>query len=294
MKKMLSRLRPSLAKHRSRATWQECGLAAGYILGSHFLDLEDLHYGYWPSELTVSAANLKAAQSNYSQMLISRVPQRATYVLDVGAGAGSVAARLAERGHSVDCVSPNEFLTAQIRKRLGDKVGIFECRFQELQPNRRYDAVIFAESFQYVPAAAGLDQAAAHLKPGGSLVISDFFAKDEGITSPIRGGHPLGTFRDLLATRPFETIEDLDITTETAPTIKVANDAFQSAVWPLWVEFWNALQTTHPFWAKATHGLFRKRLDKFEAKYFSGTRTPEAFREFKEYHLLHLRSTASN
>jgi hypothetical protein len=125
-------------------------------------------------------------------------------------------------------------------------------------------------------------------------VICDFFSKDDVTNAPIRGGHPLRQFRQSLADCSLETMEDIDITAETAPTIKVANDAFVHAIQPIWLELRRALHTTHPLWARAILRLFQRRIAKFESKYFSGRRTPEAFQECKEYRFVHLRFTPHN
>ncbi|HAS54902.1 MAG TPA: hypothetical protein DCS42_12660, partial [Nitrospiraceae bacterium] len=72
----------------------EFGLAIGYVLGHHILNIRDLHYGYWPDDLPVDMQNLAKAQANYTDLLMSRIPQGVKSVLDVGCGAGNTARKL--------------------------------------------------------------------------------------------------------------------------------------------------------------------------------------------------------
>src|SRR5574341_1724133 len=69
----------------------EFGLALGFIVGHHFLDMQDLHYGYWPDGLPVEPQNLARAQAHYTDFLMSHIPAGVTSVLDVGCGAGNTA-----------------------------------------------------------------------------------------------------------------------------------------------------------------------------------------------------------
>ena len=40
-------------------------------------------------------------------------------------------------------MSPNAYLTAVARQVLGDRVTIFESRFEDVQTDRRYDLILF-------------------------------------------------------------------------------------------------------------------------------------------------------
>jgi hypothetical protein len=52
----------------------EFGLALGYVIGHHFLNMQDLHYGYWPEGLAPLPQNLAQAQANYTDFLMSHIP----------------------------------------------------------------------------------------------------------------------------------------------------------------------------------------------------------------------------
>ena len=94
---------------------REIGLEIGMICGKHFLNVEHLHYGYWTKDLKVELASLPAAQKNYTDFLMSNIPDGVKSILDVGCGMGHTAKRLTEAGYTVDCVSPSSFLAQQAR-----------------------------------------------------------------------------------------------------------------------------------------------------------------------------------
>lgn len=277
---------PKSRNRRKRQEWQHVGLVAGFIAGKHFVGANDLHYGYWSEGVEPHIRNLPAAQEEYSRFLLSHIPTDARRVLDVGCGAGGLAAKLVERGHQVDCVSPNAFLNEQAKKLLGDRALIYESKFEDLQTTEVYDAIVFCESYQYVMMPAGLDLITSQLRSGGSLVICDFFRLRLKENSPISGGHYFDDFQNIIARYPLRLVEDIDITAHTAPTFTVIDRAFTEVLQPIWDEIGIASVKTHPFWSKIAARLFRRRIAKVHNKYFTHQRSAENFQKFKTYRLL--------
>jgi cyclopropane fatty-acyl-phospholipid synthase-like methyltransferase len=122
-----------------REAWQQVSLVAGFLAGKHFVGTKDLHYGYWQDGVEPIIRNLARAQEDYCQFILKHIPADAERVLDVGSGAGSVAAQLVARGQKVDCVSPSSFLNGQARALLGNKARIFECRYEDFETPDIYD-----------------------------------------------------------------------------------------------------------------------------------------------------------
>ena len=205
----------------------EFGLALGFVLGRHFLDMQDLHYGYWPPELAVGPQNIAQAQANYTELLISHIPARVRSILDVGCGAGNTARKLLERGFQVDCVSPNGVLTGVARQTLADRATIFECRFEDLETDRRYDLILFSESLLFIPLDAAFTQALRLLTPRGHILITDIFRVPAESPSPIGGGHQLRLFREAVARFALEPVQDIDMTDGVAPTFDVLDRAYR-------------------------------------------------------------------
>lgn len=273
-------------RRKKRGEWQHVGLVSGFIAGKHFVGANDLHYGYWVDGIEPQIRNLPRAQEAYSRFLLSHIPADAKRILDVGCGAGGVAAALIERGHEVDCVSPNTFLNAQAKERIAGRGRIFECNYEDFQTSEQYDVILFCESYQYVNMPRGLELVTQQLRSGGSLVICDFFRLPIKEHSPISGGHYINAFQELVAKYPLRLVEDIDITKETAPTFTVIDRAFTEVLQPIWDEIGKAAVATHPHWSRLAAWYFKNKIKKVRTKYFTHQRSAANFEKFKTYRLM--------
>ena len=79
-----------------------------------------------------------------------QIPDNVKTILDVGSGSGGLAEKLVENGYQVECVSPSEYLSDAIEEKLKSKVTVHRCTFENLVLQKKYDLVIFSESFQNV------------------------------------------------------------------------------------------------------------------------------------------------
>ena len=138
------------AKESRKTHSRRIGLELGSLCGNYFLKLNSLHYGYWPGDLPVDISNLHIAQDNYSNFLISHIPDGVRSVLDVCCGTGSMARLLTDKGYQVDGVSPSPYLAEKTRKELGNSGEVFECYYEDLRTDNNYDLILFSESFQYL------------------------------------------------------------------------------------------------------------------------------------------------
>lgn len=265
---------------------REIGLEIGSICGKHFLKLDHLHYGYWTDGLKVDIANVHIAQENYADFLISHVPEGRKTILDVGCGSGQIARKLIGMGYKVDCVSPSHFLAGKVRELLGNSSHVFECSYEQLQTENRYDVILFGESFQYIDIEEGLRKTVSLLNPDGYMLACDIFRKSTLGKSSMSGGHPLDIFHNIVSEYPLRLIKDLDITEETAPSVDVLNDAFKKAVHPTVILTQQLLENRYPFASKLVKLLYRKKISKINKKYFSGEKTGENFKKLKSYRLL--------
>jgi SAM-dependent methyltransferase len=279
-------IRSKAVRRENREAWQQVGLVSGFLAGRHFVGTKDLHYGYWPDGLEPTIMNFPRAQEEYCKFILSHIPAHAERLLDVGSGAGSVAALLVARGQKVDCVSPSSFLNSQARALLGERAKIFECIYEDYQTSGKYDCVFFCESFQYVKMERALKNVATQLRSGGQLVISDFFRLTGAKNSPISGGHTLTDFQKTIAQFPFRLVEDIDITARTAPTFTVIDSAFTEVLKPIWDEIDRATVATHPVLTKCVNWMLKNKLAKVKKKYFSHERSAENFCKFKTYRLM--------
>ena len=262
------------------------GLDIGLAIGRFFLNTEDLHYGYWPNKKKANIQNLAEAQKAHSQFIIDHIPNRTKSILDVGSGSGNLALKLLNLGYAIDCVIPSEFLAEQVTAKLNDRSSIYICGFEKVNDSKKYDLILFSESFQYVKLGESLNKIVKILNSSGHLLICDFFHRDVPGKSPMGGGHKWKGFQEIMANYPLNLVTDIDITDEAAPTIDLLAKFNAEVASPIAEMSGEYLIDHYPKITKLFKWKFKKRLEKIHNIYLSGSVNGESFKQFKEYHLL--------
>lgn len=260
-----------------------------WILAAQLVGTKDLHYGYWTKGLEVNVANLPKAQSAYSDLMMSKYPEGVKDVLDVGVGMGGLAKHLVDKGYNVEGVSPADLLTEHARQRLGDDFTIHQMKFEELQTDKKFDLIMFSESFQFIDPAVSLPKAHGMLNPNGHVLICDFFRTEAEGKSPMGGGHRLVDFYETLKNQPYEILEDTDITPETAPNLALVDNILQNYGIPVYESFGKFFQESYPKTSRLLSWWYRAKLDNIHTKYFSKQRNADSFAKHKSYRLLLLK-----
>ena len=271
---------------KNKVSSQKIGLDIGLVIGRFFMGSEDLHYGYWPEGKDASVQNFAHAQDSHSKLIMDHIPNKTNHILDVGGGSGNLAMKLLNKGYSVDCVIPSDFLAEQAKTKLGNKGDIHICGFEQMEPIKTYDLIIFSESFQYVKMGSTLHKVEDMLSANGHLLICDFFRRDLPEKSPIGGGHSWQGFQDAISTLSFQQVTDLDITAETAPTIDLLDQFCRNVLIPISEMSGEYLQYNYPYLTGLLNWKFNKRIEKIRKTYLSGKLNSESFKKFKAYHLL--------
>ena len=271
---------------KNRIETKELGLLAGLIFGKYFFETEDLHLGYWTDDLEVNKHNFAKAQENHSNFIISHIPENTKTILDIGCGVGTLAAKLLNKGFNVDCVSPSPLLTERALEILGDRSTIFKCLFEEMESDKRYDTLLFSESFQYIELSTALRQSLNFLTQGGHLLICDFFKTDAKGRSPIGGGHRLNRFYNAISEYPFEPIKDIDITEQTTPNLDLFNAMLTSVGLPIRKLIFHYFDTNRPLISKFLKWKYKEKIEKIDKKYFSDEINAENYKKHNSYRLL--------
>ena len=275
----------------------------GLVLAQQILDVEDLHYGLWDPDLDLSLSNVVLAQQRYTEMLLAQLDtlladHPAPRILDVGCGTGHMLQLMIERGYTVDAVNPSDHLNQQVRTRLAamphTDSTLFECDFESLPLSscrHRYDLLLFSESFQYIPLPEIFDKSPQLLKPGGQLLVCDFFKTAahcdgaEGDRS-FSGGHLLGQFYEQLSAAPFTLLHDEDLTPRISPNIALLDEWLSRRLLPASRSIDVFLRGNYPRLTRFIKWLARYKLERLQYKYFSGHRSQATFEKYKSYRLL--------
>lgn len=280
----------------------------GLVLGQQILGVDDLHYGLWEDDLPLGFSNLAAAQQRYTDMIIQALPSAEggdTRVIDIGCGTGHILSQLLERGFVADGLVPAPKLAEQVRRRLAEHADrsarLFETTFEHFPIEERrgyYDAALFSESYQYIPMSASFPILAQILKPGGTVVICDFFKTEhsgDGLPGDrsFGGGHKMAQFYRELEKHPFTLLRDEDITRKVSPNIKLLDETLMLRLLPAGQTLNRYLTDNYPLSWKAIKGIFSllmgKKLARQKHKYFAGNRTQAVFERYKTYRLLVLK-----
>ncbi len=275
----------------------------GLVLAQQLLDVDDLHYGLWDDDLPLSLSNLGIAQQRYSDMLLDLISRqtagiRDARILDVGCGTGHLLQQLRERGYRADAVNPSTALNRLVRERLGahddHDTLLLETGFESIPAAHRqnqYDLVLFSESFQYIPMAAGFEVLAGLLAPAGQAVICDFFktaAHGQGGAGDrsFGGGHDLAEFYRRVGASGFAIELDEDLTRRVSPGIALLDDWLDERLVPATATLNRWLLDQHPLKTRVLKWLLRKQLARFNYKYLSGNRSQAVFERYKSYRLV--------
>ncbi len=283
-------------KKLTKISSRDLGLEFAAVCGRYFLGLEHLHYGYWPEGLEVNINNLRAAQENYTNFLVSHIPPGVRTILDVGCGAGQTSKRLVDMGYKVACVSPSPVLSSRVKQLLGDEGRVFECPFEKLVTDDKFDLVMFSESFQYIRLRDAIEKTYQLLNPAGFLLICDVFRKDPSLSAGkmnMGGGHRLSKFQRQIAELPFELLQDVDITERTIPNLDLLDEALRNVVRPILDSGMDFLAGRYPLTSRLIRWFYRRRINAVYGKYFNGRRTGEDFEKFKTYRLFLYRAVSA-
>jgi SAM-dependent methyltransferase len=186
------------------------------------LGLERLHYGMWLPEDELTMESFKAAQKRYEDFLIESVPEGAKRILDVGCGTGELCLQLKGRGYEVEGLSPD----INQKKVFAEKVEapFHFTRFEDSQLEGGYDVIIMSESCQYIPIDKVFEVATKALKPGGHLMVCDYFVLDQNAGELSKSGHDYDAFLAKAEESRFEIVKRRDVTPDIRKTLEIADD----------------------------------------------------------------------
>tara|TARA_Y100001970_G_C14183475_1_gene831159 strand:- start:231 stop:1067 length:837 start_codon:yes stop_codon:yes gene_type:complete len=272
--------------NRKKVTPNEIGLEIGLVLSRFFFNTEHLHFGYWPDDLRINIGNLKKAQDLHSDKILAAIPGNVKTILDVGSGSGGLAEKLVENGYTVECISPSDYLSDAIEKKLKNNVKVNRSTFEKFESQNKYDLILFSESFQYINIKKTLKKIPDMVNDKGHLLICDFFRQPGTGTKPLGGGHDWQVFQNNLADYSFIIKIDLDITKETARTYDLISQIINEVADPVRSLSQRYLDSHYPKGMKFLKWYLDKKIKRINRIYFSGNMTGEMFNKLKTYRIL--------
>jgi 2-polyprenyl-3-methyl-5-hydroxy-6-metoxy-1,4-benzoquinol methylase len=206
--------------HRGRKASRRSFDNASLELYSRILPGEFLHYGYFddvdrkPEQISLD--DIITAQNRYAELLLDLIGTPPGPVLDVGCGIGGLTRMLLGRGFQPVALTPDRLQAAYVNKAMPD-VPVLRCKFEALpveEHRQKYDAVITAESLQYLKLDKALPLLAEIIKPGGAWVACDYF-----LTAPSNDHtcHNWDRFQEQITAAGWRISYKRDVTANTLP-----------------------------------------------------------------------------
>ena len=173
-----------------------------------------LHYGLFESR----GDSIATAQERSTALLLDRLPPPPATLLEVGIGLGSTLARLARLGYDVEGIAPDERQVEAARALPGVGTRARVAAFEIYETSRRFDALVFQESSQYIDTDVLFRKARGLAVPGAAVIVLDEFA-----LSPVDRPdalHRLDRFLEAAKREGFREEEELDLSRAAAPTVE--------------------------------------------------------------------------
>jgi len=184
----------------------------------HVVTLEEggahsMHYGLFER----GDESIAAAQERSTALLLERLPRPPCRLLEVGIGLGTTFARLARLGYDVEGLTPDARQLGVARARFGENQHLHAISFEAFETAKRYDAILFQESSQYIDSEELFRKARRLAAPGARVVVLDEFA-----IRPVERPdalHGLDHFLACAERHGFRLEEEIDLSRQAAPTI---------------------------------------------------------------------------
>ena len=227
-----------------------------------------LHYGFWddpesidPNELTLD--NMVKAQGRYIEHLASFIPDEVKTILDVGAGIGGNSSYLISKGYEVEALSPDEYQETVFKEKYDGQVKFHRSKFENFEPEKKYDLVFESESACYIEIEAGWKTAQKTVRDGGYLLASDYFLhhNDGSGDWHIKASHDEKNYIKKAEKYGFKLIKEFDQTENTMPTLDGAKALMERFIFPTFEYSSNYLGKNHPFILKVIKKAFGKKVD---------------------------------
>ncbi len=192
----------------------------GFRVMRDIMGLEDLHLGLWEDGDELTIENCRRAQERYAERFISMIPPGVKRVLDVGCGTGQNASRLVTKGYEVEAVSPDSYQERVFGEKLDGRARFHLSRFEDFRAREKFDLLLFSESAEYMEKNKFFPCCAQALKDPGWLLVCDFFRRAE--IDYYKSCFIEEDFLRRAREAGFETVESVDVTEATVPTLTLA------------------------------------------------------------------------
>jgi MPBQ/MSBQ methyltransferase len=257
------------------------------LFATEVLKLRSLHYGYWNAGDNLTLAELRLAQTRYTETLLELIPETVKTILDVGAGVGDNAMALAARGHRVTAISPDNGHARYYLAAGNDNVSFRNVRFEDLELSEKFDLILMSESHNYFYADGAFAQCRRYLQPGGYLLVSGMFGRAETkkLWDILYGRDD---YVALAKQSGFRLIRGVDITDHVLPTLELTQKSYRDYVIPVFGLLGKYLEKSAPLRWRVLKLLCHRQFRELKTlhRYYQERMDPNLFKQHATYERL--------
>ncbi len=189
-------------------------------LYSQILSNDMLHYGYFenphtPPE-TISLKDIEDAQLSYANLLLEKVIDKQSPVLDIGCGMGGLSNMISIQNDKVESLTPNKNQIHFIRKRF-PQLTTHNYKYENFKTKHKYGTIINSESLQYIDLDQAIAKSNSIIKENGRWIICDYFSNEKKGNN--QKPHHLETFLKKAKSNGWTIATKTDITANILPTM---------------------------------------------------------------------------
>lgn len=254
------------------------------------LKLDSLHYGYWKKEWAPTLENMRLAQKEYTDTLLSLIPTEVRNVLDVGSGIGDNASAMSRINLRVSAISPDK--NHKKYYPIDSSIKFYNTKLEDFDTTDQFDLILMSESHNYFDAKLALEKTSKLLHPNGYLLVSGIF--NLGRDQTLADIHYTELEYTAIATSyGLELIERIDITDNTLPTLEIAYEFYTRYFLPTQKMFNKYLILSARYKWKILSWLFSKQLKQLSRweSYYENRLSPATFKNNAQYLRLLFKNT---
>lgn len=202
-----------------------------------FYSAAGMHYGIWRE----GTRTLKEALFNHKRTMLAALQpfSRGDHLLDAGCGVGVTSCYISELGGCAVTGITLSPIQAAVASRLARRSGAGDMKFVAGDycnsgfADQSFSHILASESFCHAPdKPRALKEMARLLKPGGKLVIADFFLSESVAENDSRGGQLYRAFTDGFRVPSIAVHEDVSEWIESAGFVIVQDKDISELVAP--------------------------------------------------------------